>query len=250
MNDLRIAELARMAVEVDELDRDAQMPELQPELRLVLDAEQATSELRRSTRRAGLIAGVTAALAAAACIGVALTVAFVAIGPYAPSRARVAVIPPIEPEVPRVTGHVGHDHAPGVMGVGSVSAPPVPMRYASSDEQCCMVVAMVRDSGGVLRCVKWRQHEWDVQRVSSMNAADLKQAVPQPCGAPTQVVLVAMTGPTRSLPRTDEGAERLANCILAAPRSCDTDAMCFNGAAARCLPNDVSVKVETVAWNR
>lgn len=271
MNDTRIAELARMAVEVDELEREA-MIALEAD-RLRLDEVHAERRSRAEAvgltagngRRRWVLAGWTAAgLAAAACLGVTMTVGLLAIMPErSPAGTGVAVVPDVTQRTIEQAMQKTREQLASNQPGESVPAQPLPATFTphaddlvnvahmNNAEQCCVVIALVRDLGGVLRCVQWRQHEWDVRSVSGMDAQDLKSAVPATCDAgPRQVVLVAVTGPTHSLPRTDESAAELATCILGSPRGCDTDAMCFNGAAARCLPNDVSVKVETVALNR
>lgn len=293
MNDARLEELARLAVELEEFERDViagASPDDQPHATLRLtDAQTRTHAphahaLAHAARRHRLVRAAATGLGLAACIGVVLTGAVMTVVPVPPSglgaqsgsgghgaqladSSRIGVqkfgvpeigVPehasinsPFTPTLPRIpVGNAARStrlpDAQAVPGVTNAS-----LRAATApSEQCCVVIAMARDASGVLRCVDWRQHEWDVQRVSRMSARDLQAATTKPCGpTPPQLVLVAISGPTSSLPRTDESAARLANCILNSPRGCESEGMCFNGAAAGCLPSDVSVKVETIgSW--
>lgn len=259
MNDLRIADLVRQAVELDELERDVagagqdeqradDVAQTNPGLRLAHDG--SIREARRDPRaeRHRILRGVGAGLAVAACAGVVMSVAALLMLPdRGPAKPTIAAVPVEDGRgLPARTPQ----HS-DMRDVVAATAPASKGFTPSADEQCCVVIAMVRDASGVLRCVQWRQHEWDAHRVNGMSAMDLKTAVPSPCmNIPQQMVLVAVTGPTRSLPSTDESAARLASCILGSPRGCEMEGMCFTNAAARCLPNDVSVKVETVGLGR
>lgn len=121
---------------------------------------------------------------------------------------------------------------------------------ALADEHC-VVVAIHRDKLGGLRCVDFKPHEWDENRcLSDVSPTELRDTAMQsdPCGTPEhQMVLVALSGPRSALPTSAANAAELARCILAGRRDCDTEGRCFVGAASRCVPADVSVRIETVS---
>ncbi len=277
MNDARLADLLRMAVEVDELERDC-APGVDHAGVAARIGDDTSHAERGGTRAEGPARAMrwvlwgSGLMAAAACVGLVVGGAMLARmpGEMARSLAKSMSPGPTLRDQLASAGNGGLDvegmgaDRPGVGvivagGEGETTGPAFEIRSAvarGAEEHCCVVVALVRDAGGGLGCVRWRQHEWDVDRVSAMGALDLKTAVAATCpptgeGVRTidgrQVVLVAIAGPTRLLPRTDERAAELAMCILGSPRPCETEGMCFTGAAARCLPNELSVKVETVA---
>jgi hypothetical protein len=53
-----------------------------------------------------------------------------------------------------------------------------------------------------------------------------------------------------SLPRTDARAAELASCIVSSEHPCAHPVDSYSDAAISCLPQDVRIKVETLALDR
>jgi hypothetical protein len=226
----RIAGLLRCAVEAEQLDGGS------------FEADTLLHAARRARRQRML--GIATGLCVAACLAVAGLRSILTIGPEllssAPER-ELAQAPDGQPSN-------GPANTPAVsVGRGPI-APLVQHQPSVIEDQCCVVIALVRDTSGELRCVRWRQSDLAQCGVDRMNVLDLKTAVQPSHCVPSgeQVVLVAVSGPTRSLPSSDQSATELAQCILGTPRLCELEAHCFEPGAARCLPPDVSVRIEAV----
>ena len=111
----------------------------------------------------------------------------------------------------------------------------------------CIVVAIYRDDHGAMHCVKVKPQEWTGNKcLSEVSQQELRcVSVGQPCSASAdRAMLVALSGPQRSLPKTEADAVQLAGCILG---SSSDDSRGYAHAAAECVPSDVSVKIETAS---
>jgi hypothetical protein len=231
MNDRRINDLVRMAMEADELEADAQSPD-----RHLAGAIDAVPSGRSGSLR-GWWAG--AALAAA---GIAVVVAL----PFFTGHAS-------KPGATIVEGRLG---VPGPKGTIEVVSPAVVVNTAlervdPGTVERCVVVAIFRDDHGRMNCVKSKPHEWSENRcLGEVSSQELRRVVVgQGCSSSAdQALMVALAGPQRSLPKTEADAMGLATCILGSP--CENDPRCLANAAAECVPAEVSVKIETVASSR
>jgi hypothetical protein len=114
-----------------------------------------------------------------------------------------------------------------------------------------MVMAIYRGARGQMQCVKMKPHEWSENKcLTDVTSQELKcVSVGQACTASADhALVVALSGPQKSLPRNDSDAVHLATCILGSP--CENDSKCLSLTAAQCVPDGVSVKIETVAASR
>ncbi len=237
MNDRRINDLVRMALEVEELEDSV----THPPLRLVGDDAPA-----RRISHSGRNWFVGIGLAAAA--GLALVFALPALTPSAPTKPETTTIAHADPKsspAPLTT-------EPRIVRTASVPAPSQSDianaidRIDPGSVERCIVLAIYRDARGSMHCVKSQTQEWsNHKRLSEISPAELKcVTVGQPCTpSADRALLVAMAGPQRSLPRTDADAVKIATCILGSP--CENDSKCFAHAAAECVPSDVAVKIES-----
>lgn len=248
MNDARIEQLLRMAVEADELE-DACEGRSPVIARLHNGKVTMIAARRRMWAGFALAAGVAIAFAGAWIIGVRSGT---------PQASPIVDNTPVQPtehtiELTSDTPHVKIEKnviAATPDGGGSI-------RTANNDlgdsgEQS-VVLAIYHDPYVGCRCVKWRPHDWAENRcLSDVGAQEIKGVdVGRPCmPAARQKLLVALSGPEQDLPTTDAKATQLAECILAGDRLCDTEGTCYEPAARECVPKNVSFKIESVAYNR
>jgi hypothetical protein len=261
MNDARIQELVRMALEVDELE-GVRRP-------AVTAASAGAADPRGVVVRRLFWAG--AALAAAAAVAVMVS----------PLATRVST----DPGAGRMTAGLGPSMAaPGAArDPGEVGAPahadytvaleprytrrlnlqdmirpapaPAPAgvvgaRLDPEGLEQCVVMAIYRDPLGAMHCVQMKPHEWQGNRcLTEVPPSELRSVwFGRPCAEPASTLVVALSGPRRALPKNEEGAVALARCILGLSESCEAHGQpCLQRAAVECVPSEVSVRVETVA---
>jgi hypothetical protein len=234
MNDRRVSDLVRMAVEVDELERGAGVGS--PRLRLVgADAEPAHPLPTR-----GWWVGMT--LAAAAVLAMAAMLPF--------------MLRPTE----QPTGPIAMDHS----GAGEMRPIPTylvsegPTRPGLSESpvdagsvEKCVVVAIYRDRTGGVNCVTPPTPQvWQGNKcLSEVSAQELKTVtLDRPCAKEADhALVVAMAGPQRSLPKTESDAVGIATCILGGPNGDGGEGLGrIATAAASCVPPEVAVKIEAI----
>jgi hypothetical protein len=118
-----------------------------------------------------------------------------------------------------------------------------------------VTLAIYRGEDGDVRCVQWRAQDW----LSNRSASEIDPATP--LGLPSEascrdggghVVMVSLSGPLERLPRSDEGARALAQCIVSSKTAqgwmTGQDPCAAVGTALNCcLPMGVQAQVETVA---
>ncbi len=252
MNDRRINNLVRMAMEVEQLESDASTPGL----RLV--GEPAVVRQRAWFSSGAGMAGI--GLAAAA--GLALVFALPAMMQPTKPGATVATNnngtgnsgnDTIAPKVPVIVRHLAttpiDDHE--LHGTGIPQLAFAGDRVDPGNVERSMVMAIYRGSRGQMQCVKMKQHEWSENKcLTEVTPQELKcVSVGQACTASADhALMVALSGPQKSLPRNESEAMHLATCILGSP--CENDSKCLSLSAAQCVPDGVSVKIETVAASR
>jgi hypothetical protein len=247
MNDQRISELVRMAMEVDGLEAEANGPQL----RLVgAGGEDDLSPVRR--RRAWWM-GTSAAAAAALALWFVVPAFQRGSAPITPiadgtGSSVSGVEKPVIVRNQRLT--------PDPVASPAIEYPPMVLNTAQEradpgSVERCIVVAIYRDDRGAMHCVKVKPHEWSENKcLNEISQQELRcVSVGQPCSASADhAMLVALSGPQRSLPKTEADAVRLAGCILGSPS--ENDSRGYANAAADCVPAGVSVKIETTSDSR
>jgi hypothetical protein len=242
MNDTRMNELVRMAMEAESLEREALM-EGRPRLRLVGGDPPPVRRVRAWWVGAGV--------AAAACV--AFVVALPAMLPHpAPLPDKPVVVkeePKYQPAAPVI---VQHQRLP----IDQPKATPTPTVVATSDKpdigsvERCVVMAIYRGDQGAMHCVQVKPHEWSNNKCLSEVTQQEMRCVPiaRSCSSSADdALVVAMSGPQKSLPKSESEAVGVASCILGSPHcGSDGDARCFARAASECVPSDVSVRIESV----
>lgn len=228
MNDRRMNDLVRMAVEVDELEREASAA---PHLRLVGAAAHDAHPVPTRAWWIGMTAAAAAILAMAAALPLMLS-------PALPSgTAIVENTEPVGPVVPVVE--------PRDIAQGPVVAP-VPVVDAGSIEKC-VVMAIYRNDRGGVNCVTVPTPQvWQGNKcLSEVSAQELKTlSIDRPCPKDSDhALVVAMAGPQRSLPKTESDAVGLATCIL---RVKGEGLGRITSAAQGCVSPEVAVKIEAV----
>ena len=265
MNSDRIQQLARMALEIEEIEAQAMNREPWNGDDLAADRVRPTIVARIGFGR------MLAAAAVLAIAGVGTWGAWNAWKQVDSARSELAAITddstvPVAVTAPShsVVNDL-HSDKPAVPQRELVAAtsPPVkpsiqsvvltkPSPSALHRGNCNVVVLIVHDMSGKSRCVEFRQEDWDGRCASDLPEWELamaRGAMGPGCGkgSTRQVLVVALSGPADALPNTQHGAEDLAACILGLPRPCDAAGECYQNATANCLPQDVSFKVETLA---
>lgn len=115
-------------------------------------------------------------------------------------------------------------------------------------DECSVVLLIVRDFHGISSCVQIKPHDFGERCVQDLTSYEMAyQAQGEQCMPGHQMLVVALSGPSESLPTNDRSARALAACILGLPRTCDAEGACFDGPTASCVAKNVSFKVETVA---
>jgi hypothetical protein len=244
MNDRRMGDLVRMAMEVEEIEREAS--EGAPRLRLV-GAEEPHAH-RQPTRAwwVGMTAAAAAILAMAAALPLMLR------PPATPTPGPAVVektteptpAPSPEPKQPATvivqTPHV----AP------SATANPTAPAFDAGSVERCVVLAIYRDQRGSMRCADVRPQEWQGNKcLSEVTTQEIKTvSLERPCTPDAdRALLVAMAGPQRALPKNQAEAEGVASCILRSPNTEGFDDIKpFISAASGCVSPEVAVKIESV----
>lgn len=249
MNDQRINNLVRMAMEVEELESRVNAPDL----RLV-------GEPVAVRRRAWFTSGAgMAGIGLAAAAGLALVFAIPAMmqprgtgktvltvnggGNSAGTPKDNTIVRHLTPVAP--VEDVNHT---AIVAIPTVTAAD---RVDPGSVERSMVMAIYRGARGQMQCVKMKPHEWSENKcLTDVTSQELKcVSVGQACTASADhALVVALSGPQKSLPRNDSDAVHLATCILGSP--CENDSKCLSLTAAQCVPEGVSVKIETVAASR
>ena len=133
----------------------------------------------------------------------------------------------------------------------AVKSDPSPVDPASADGHGTVVMAIVEDDRGGLRCVKWSPGAWGSRPLNELKGEELKaMGMAMVCSdAPKRLLVVGMEGPRRDmLPASDAHATDVAKCILSAP-SCGSGTFDSGRCAqAGCVGSEVNVRVESVAW--
>jgi len=268
MNDRQLNNLIRMAAEADELERSALSapsaslvhvahdPRAQTSLRLVGDQAQ-TKHRKRWFIRMTLIAS------AAACAGLAVRIGLPTPAPR-PNPWPVVVLPmPMNIEQTELATGPSDLATPAIpSAVASVSQPPdstaaPAITFANRDStQGSVVLAIFEDASGIVRCVKWREHDFGAGGLADVRPGDLSAATyGQHCVVgPHTLIAVGLTGPRDELPTTDERAQAMAHCIVGGANGekgrCETEPSSYNSASMSCLPHGLKVMVETLAMGK
>jgi hypothetical protein len=229
MNDKQLNSLIRMAGEVDRLEVDAGLAP--PNSLTFYDAKSQFAAVRRLALAVG-------GLVAAACLTiVAVNALKPAAVPKAGEPVRIAEVP-----APEVSHEI----------IAPFNAPVVtPVRARSGEDSVLM--AVFRDADDRCTCVQVRPQDWgEGRRLSEVTRAEiLRAAISGACHTnPERVLVIAMSGPAGSLPRSTAEAEILAACMTEGPASCDDDTLCFASNAMAFLPPGVTVLAESMAFAR
>jgi hypothetical protein len=230
MNDRSMGELVRMAMEVDELEREPSSAA--PRLRLVGGEGESVHPL--PTRRWWI--GMTAAAAAILTMAAALPLMM-----RPPVKVEPAIADKIESPLPVAPVEL---RSATVETVVRPSAPATAPVDAGSIERC-VVVAIYRNNRGGLDCVSPPTPQvWQGNKcLSEVSAQELKTLTLDRACSPREsdrALVVAMAGPQRSLPKTESDAMGLATCILGGPDE-------WQGLRAEsCVPPEVAVKIEAL----
>ena len=245
MNDRQINDLVRMALEADELESAAGQG-----LRLVgIEDEDAPA------RRAGVVWGarlwIGAAVAAAAAVAGALLLPSVIAPSGAVDSGKAIAVAPVE------TTHEDStpvEPVPPIVKHQSLTQVPPSVTHERPDlggvEQC-VVVTIYRDMRQGKHCAQMQNQVWSGNKCDADPAELRGITLGQPCIASVnQTLVVALSGPQRELPKSENDARGLADCILGSPRDCGSEMRCLASAAADCVPAHVSVKLEAVASSR
>lgn len=246
MNDARIEQLLRMAVEADELEDAC-------EGRSPVIARLRNGKVTMLAARRRMWAG----MALAACAALAFAGAWVIgvrSGTPRPDAGGLAARGPARAAPAPERGADEHVLPTRIEVVSKTTAPLRSSAGVVPDgPEQSVVLAIYHDPYVGCQCVKWRPHDWAGNRcLSDVGAQEIKGVdVGRPCmPAARQKLLVALSGPEKDLPTTDAQATTLAECILGGDRMCDTEGTCYEPAARECVPKTVSFKIETVAYNR
>lgn len=253
MNDRRIKNLVRMAMEVEELESHVNAPALR------LAGEPA--ELRRRAWFASGVGMMGIGLAAAA--GLALVFALPAMmqprnSGHTNNTSLATTAADNSAGTPKDNTIVRHmpTSAP-IQNANHAALAVVPTVSVAADRvdpdnvERSMIMAIYRGARGQMQCVKMKPHEWSENKcLTDVTSQELKcVSVGQACTASADhALVVALSGPQKSLPRNESDAVHLATCILGSP--CENDSKCLSLNAAQCVPEGVSVKIETVADSR
>lgn len=232
MNDSRLEQLIRMAVEADELASGA--PESDFASRPVYTNRRAIDvRFGRNLRWVPY----------AAAAGVAIAV----VGTWFVSQYNNVQ------KTRQLASHTSKSISPiyiedRTSGGGKTSASD---DVAASIPEQNVVVAIFHDPISGQRCVKWREHDWtDNKCLSDVESEEVQTVnVGRACTPmPRQVLMIALSGPQTELPTNDTTAAQLADCILEGDRYCDSVGTCYVPATTRCVSPNVSFKIETMSY--
>lgn len=241
MNDPRIDNLLRMVGEIDELERSVREPAAAPRVQSAGSRAFSINEARAHRRRWNLRVAAIAAVAAIAGLGVRL-----AVQPASNDSVVMHITPPHD-DMKTIAPRAGADTETALLGPDSR---PV---IAAAQEYGSMVLGIFEDSSGVVRCVKWREHDFGGRALEDVRPGELTAATyGQPCVVgPHKLIAVALSGPLSQLPETDEEAQAVAQCIIGTPAPiCDHHLFESDHDAISCMPSSLKFRVETLAMGR
>ena len=226
MNDHQLHELLRMAAEVEEIEAHASST--------LGQVSPWTLSRRPNIARRAAWAGVS--IAAALALGAGL---FVSLRPAPVSQpGHSESIATADPIVPAVAAN-SPDLQPAITAVTSEPATPG------------MLLAIYQDILGAARCVQVLplpmnpgESLADVARADILHSEELDEGTSCATG-PHRLLVVALSGPSSSLPDSDASAQALASCIAASRDQCSEMPSSYASAAAACVPPGVSVRVES-----
>lgn len=217
MDDRRLAQLLRMAAEAERLE-EATLPFTRPGSRGGISM----------TRWMGI-----GSIAAAVVVGASLWVSN-AIAP-------TPVVRPIASNtIPKASD------TPSVVAVSESTPVADPC-----DNESTVLLALFRKADGNTQTMRFSMQDWDSRRgLNDLAEGELigfafeHQDEMTPENLPDSVVLLAVSGPSELIPRSDEEAAHLAACLQMAPTTCGEEVPCYTSAALQCLPAGVSVHAE------
>jgi hypothetical protein len=225
----RSAVLARMAKEVDELERSSAAP-----ITLTI-----ADESRSDVRLRWSVLGPLGALAACAAIAVGIV-----LSPSGSSPPPLAIKPPLKSALPARERAAAAD----------TKLEPLPAPVQPGPDESAIVLAIVESPNGDVQCVSWTRHDPSSSAGHALTPADLARQV---CRAdcvpgPHWLLAAKVSGPRRLLPSGDEEVQALAQCIIGEhAERCDGGPMVLaagsgggGGAGAQCIPAGMRVVVE------
>ncbi|MCC6322196.1 MAG: hypothetical protein IT438_12255 [Phycisphaerales bacterium] len=258
MNDRQIHDLMRVAHEIEELERSAlgEPSSVHPATLRIVDREHARR--LRAHRRTWLFRTVGIA-AAAACVGFAVRISIPTPNPphgASPTNVASTDEPPNRTSNSATTVAAKPTDRPAV-------APPRAVQYhiarntrseGRADANGSVVLAIYEDAGGVVRCVRWREHDFGGRDISAVRPGELAAVTygSQCVVGPHRLIAVGLSGPRDQLPTTEERAQAMAQCIIGGnnPTGCDIEPSAASSSTLSCLPNGLKVMVETLAMGK
>lgn len=271
MSDQRIHDLIRMVSEIEELERFASSSAsvcpapIEQGRSLHLAGREHAERLRRHRRV--WMARTVALAAAAASLGLVVRMS---LPPGQPSRApgpllsdagRASSLP--EDRAVREVASVGGSSTGQPTGSSTAQLTPGPSVHkdqpqtsqsaADAAASGSVILAIYEDAGGVVRCVRWREHDFGQRDLSKIRPGELAAATygSQCVVGPHRLIAVGLSGPRDQLPLTDEGVQAMAQCIIGGQTSaCDIEPASYSNASISCLPRGLKVVVETLAMGR
>lgn len=255
MDDRRLTNLIRLAMEAEAFEADVNRPaglrlvESTPEERAAL--VRVTPSVRPSVFSLRRI-GTGFALAACAALGWFLYPQTVTTAPNAGPKQPVVASGQSNPgqgyqraSKPWLPSRRSADNV-----LVSGAADRVPGDAADAgDEVVCVVVAIFKGDQGDCRCVHIQPHAWaDGRSLDERDPTDLFDvSLKNTCGpVGDSLLLVAVEGPRKMLPRSASEAEALADCVQEAPMVCGGSPGCVASLARGCLPPNVRVLAQSV----
>ncbi len=119
------------------------------------------------------------------------------------------------------------------------------------DSESTVLLAIFRKADGATSTLRFAMKDWDAHRgINDLAEGELigfafdHADEITPDTMPDSVVLLAVSGPSDLVPRSDEDAAHLAACLEQAPTTCGEEMPCYANAALQCLPPGVSVHAE------
>ncbi|MFN7020201.1 MAG: hypothetical protein ACK4WH_02585 [Phycisphaerales bacterium] len=271
MNDQRLHDLVRMVSEIEELERSASSSasvgpasiEQGRPLRLV--GREHVDRLRRHRRV--WMARTVALATAAASLGLVVRMSLPPAQPSrtsGPSLADAGRAPNLpEERAVREVASVGDSAAEQPTGPSTAQLTPLPTTHTARPQtpqsaidapaSGSVLLAIYEDAGGVVRCVRWREHDFGQRDLSKIRPGELAAATygSQCVVGPHRLIAVGLSGPRDQLPLTDEGVQAMAQCIVGGQTSvCDIEPASYSNASISCLPCGLKVVVETLAMGR
>lgn len=144
----------------------------------------------------------------------------------------------------------GSESGNGELVVAPASSVPLGAAPSMGDSHGTVVMAIVEDDTGGLRCVRWSPAVLGNRKLNEVRPDELRAlGMTMVCAeSPRRVLVVGMEGPRREVvPTSDAHANDLARCILSSP-ACGSGVFDAGRCAqAGCVGTDVNVRVESVA---